>query len=102
MMIIELEVPGGGATARRDDRFRALMSFEVQRARSYYDSAWPILPLLPSAGRAVFLVMARTYRALLDLIEKRDFDVFTRRISVSPLRKMLLAARALPVRWGWA
>ena len=87
---------------RRDERFRSLMAFQVQRARSYYEAAWPIVSFLPSAGRAVFLTMARTYRALLDAIERRDFDVFSSRIRVSPLRKAFLAVRALPVRWGWA
>jgi phytoene synthase len=86
----------------RDEAFRALMRYQVERARGYYDSAWPLVPLLKPAGRAVFLVMARTYRGLLDQIERRDYDVFTSRVRVSSWRKLLLALRALPVRWGWA
>jgi phytoene synthase len=85
----------------RNDRFRALMRFQVDRARSCYDAAWPLGPLLPPAGRAVFLAMARTYRALLDAIEHRDYDVFSARVSVSRWRKLLLALQVLPVRWGW-
>jgi phytoene synthase len=85
----------------RDERFRALMRFEVERARSYYDAAWPLVPLLRPAGRAVFLAMARTYRALLGAIERRDYDVFSRRVSVSRLYKLFLAVQVLPVRWGW-
>jgi phytoene synthase len=85
----------------RDDRFRALMRFEVERARGFYQSSEPLAELLPPAGRAVFLVLTRTYRALLDAIEGRDYDVFSRRVSVSPWRKMFLALQALPVRWGW-
>ena len=53
------------------------------RARGFYEAAWPLVPLLEPAGRAVFLVMARTYRGLLDLIERRDFDVFTDRVRLS-------------------
>jgi phytoene synthase len=94
--------PAGLACGVRDDRFRALMRFEVARARQYYDAAWPLLPLLRPAGRAVFLVLARTYRALLDEIERRDYDVFSSRVGVSRWRKLLLALGALPVRWGWA
>jgi phytoene synthase len=86
----------------RDERFRALMRFQVERARGYYESAWPLLPLLRPAGRAVFLVMARTYRRLLDLIERRDYDVFSSRVRVSRWSKFCLALQALPVRWGWA
>src|SRR5207249_4796278 len=46
----------------RDDAFRGLMRFEIERARRYYASAWPLLPRLEPSGRAVFLLMARTYR----------------------------------------
>jgi phytoene synthase len=85
----------------RDERFRALMRFQVERARRFFEGGWQ-LPLLRPAGRAVFLVMARTYRGLLDAIERRDCDVFSSRVRLSRWRMRWLAARALPVRWGWA
>src|SRR5262249_8307810 len=81
--------------------FRALMHFEVDRARAYYDAAWPLARLLDPPGRAVFLVLTRTYRGLLEAIEKRDYDVYTSRVRLSPWRKLWLALQALPVRWGW-
>ena len=46
--------------------------------------------------------MLRTYRGLLDAIVRRDYDVFSSRVRLSRLHKLWLAARALPVRWGWA
>jgi phytoene synthase len=85
---------------QRDESMRALLAFEARRAYTYYDAAAPLRPLLPSAGRAVFLVMMRTYRGLLDEIVRRDFDVFSSRVRLSRLHKMWLAARSLPVRWG--
>lgn len=94
--------PATFATGQRDGGFRELMRFQVQRARQFYDAGWPLLELLPPAGRAVFLVMARTYRGLLDAIERRDYDVFSCRVSLSRWRKLLLVASVLPVRWGWA
>src|ERR1043166_5077874 len=57
---------------QRDDAFRALMRFEVQRARGFYESAEPLAALLSAEGRAVFGMMARTYRGLLEEIERRD------------------------------
>jgi phytoene synthase len=87
---------------KRDESFRALMRFQVERARGYYESSWALVPLLEPAGRAVFLVLARTYRGLLEQIEQRDYDVFSSRVRLSGWRKLLLALRALPVRWGWA
>ncbi|HVS36416.1 MAG TPA: hypothetical protein VMS17_12690, partial [Gemmataceae bacterium] len=58
-------------------------------------------PLLRPAGRAVFLTMLRTYRGLLDAIVRRDYDVFSGRVRLGRLHKIWLAARALPVCWGW-
>ncbi len=86
----------------RDGAFRELMRFEVERARQFYEAAWPLAPRLEPSGRAVFLLMARTYRGLLDEIERRDYDVFRRRVRLSRWRKLLLALRVLPVRLGWA
>jgi len=86
---------------QRDDHFRGLMRFQVDRARAYYEEAWPLAPLLQPAGRAVFLAMSRTYRALLDAIERRDYDVFSRRVSVNRWHKLFLLLQVLPVRFGW-
>jgi phytoene synthase len=86
---------------RYDERFRALMRFQVDRARSYYEAAAPLAELLDPAGRAVFLVMLRTYRGLLEAIVQRDYDVFHGRVRLSCLRKLWLAAQVLPLRWGW-
>jgi phytoene synthase len=85
----------------RDDAFRALMRFQIDRARTYYDAARPLAARLPRPGRAVFLLMTRTYESLLDAIEQQDFDVFRQRIGVSRWRKMRLALGVVPVRWGW-
>jgi phytoene synthase len=88
------------ALGKCDEPFRALMRFEMDRARRYYDASRPLERLLSRSGRAVFGVLWRTYRALLDEIERRDFDVFRERVRVSTWRKLWLAARALPIRWG--
>jgi phytoene synthase len=90
------------AEGRIDDNFRALMHFEAERAYEYYESALRLVPLLPPAGRSVFLVMLRTYRGLLGAIVRSGFDVFRQRARVSRWHKLWLVVRALPVRWGWA
>ena len=77
------------------------MRFQVERARHYYDGARPLTALLPPPGRAVFQVMLRTYRGLLDVIVRRDYDVFSRRARLSRLHKLWLTARALPLCWDW-
>lgn len=83
-----------------DERFRALMRFEAQRAYECYNEAAALAPYLPPPGRAVFLVLTGTYRALLDEIARRNYDVFTSRVRLPRWYKLWLAARALPVRYG--
>jgi phytoene synthase len=80
---------------------RDLLRFEADRAKHYYRSAEELTGYLDPPGRAVFQVILRTYRGLLDEIERRDFDVFRERVRLSPWRKAALVLRALPVRWGW-
>src|SRR5262249_59513640 len=94
---------GGGAVGggRRGPVPRPLLASGAGRPRRYYAAAVPLAGMLRPAGRAVFLVMLRTYRGLLDEIERRDYDVFRERVRLSRLRKLWLAARALPARWGW-
>jgi 15-cis-phytoene synthase len=94
--------PTGLEKGVRDEAFRALMRFEIERARQYYDASAPLVPRLAPSGRAVFLLMAHTYRGLLDEMERRDYDVFSRRVRLSRWRKLLLALGVLPVRLGWA
>jgi phytoene synthase len=86
----------------RNEPFRELMRFEVERARGYYQSSEPLAGMLPRAGRAVYQVMSRTYHGLLGAIEARDFDVFTSRVSLSRWRKLSLVLQAMPTRWGWS
>jgi phytoene synthase len=85
-----------------DDRFCSLMRFETERAREYYDASAPLGPLLHAEGRAVFQTMTQTYRSLLELIERRRYDVFSRRVSLSPWRKLRLVMQAVPARLGWS
>ncbi len=86
----------------RGPAFEALMTFEANRARSYYEAAGPLVRLLDPPGRAVFLVMLRTYRGLLERIVVGGFDVFSHRVRVSRWFKLWQVVRALPVRWGMA
>ena len=83
-----------------DESFKRLMRFEADRAYGYYERAVPLAELLAPAGRAVFLVILRTYRGILDEIVARDFEVFRSRVRLPAWRKLWLVAQALPVRYG--
>ena len=79
----------------RDDRFRRLMRFEIERTERLYDEAARLEPLLESDGRRVFGSMVSVYRALLDEIKRLDGDVLTTRVRLSRWRKMRIASRWL-------
>lgn len=76
--------------------FHDLMRFQIDRARGYYRSADLGLPSLTGDGsRFCVRLMARTYEAILDVIEERGYDVFSRRASTSLSRKLGIAAACL-------
>jgi 15-cis-phytoene synthase len=85
----------------RNESFRALMQFEADRAHRFYTESAPLARLLPPPGKAVFQIMFRTYRGLLEAIVARDFDVFSERVRLSRWRKMRLVLQAIPTRYGW-
>lgn len=71
-----------------DERWRALMRFEMARNRQLYAEAMPGIQLLHHDGRFAVAAAAELYRAILDDIEAHDYDVFTRRAHISPFRKL--------------
>jgi 15-cis-phytoene synthase len=75
------------------DRFQALMQFQAQRARTLFAEALALLPEADRAAQRPGLMMANIYRALLDEIERGGFQVLHQRISLTPLRKLWIAAR---------
>jgi phytoene synthase len=80
---------------RMNQPFRALMDFEIRRAREYYLRAEPGIRLLDPRGSFSVRVAADVYRQILDVIEQNRYDVFTRRAVVSSRRKYWLTARSL-------
>ncbi|MBA3504194.1 MAG: presqualene diphosphate synthase HpnD [Betaproteobacteria bacterium] len=73
------------------DAFRALMTFEVERAQQWYDRALAQLPDADRRAQRAGLIMAAIYRALLSEIARDEFLVLDRRTSLTPLRKLWLA-----------
>jgi phytoene synthase len=78
---------------RRTDPFHSFMRFQVGRARAFYAQAEPGIRLLPADGsRRTVRLMSTIYGAILDEIERHDYDVFSARRRVSFPRKVALAA----------
>jgi phytoene synthase len=75
------------------ERFSALMQFQAERAQQTYDEALALLPEADRESQRPGLMMANIYRALLNEIEDDDFQVLHQRTSLTPLRKLWIAAR---------
>ncbi|ARP94800.1 presqualene diphosphate synthase HpnD [Bordetella genomosp. 13] len=73
------------------ERFTALMRFQADRARQLYREAMSALPEADRRAQRPGLMMAAIYYALLDEIERDDWQVLHQRISLTPLRKLMLA-----------
>ena len=79
------------ATEKVSDNFQALLQFQIQRARLYYSRCLTGLSFIKNR-RCRFLVLAirQMYAAILEAIEKNDYDVFIRRAQVSNLKKIAI------------
>jgi len=76
-----------------DERFVALMRFEIDRARWLYEVADEGIKYIPRGRRFPVVVARELYAAILDRIEAQDYDVFSRRAQVSRPAKLVFAAR---------
>jgi phytoene synthase len=85
---------------RPSDPVRALLAFEGQRAYDYYRKARPLTELVEPVGRPVLRAIVGIYRALLDEIARRDYNVLAGRIALPPWRKALITLGALAGRSG--
>ncbi|TVQ52775.1 MAG: phytoene synthase [Spirulina sp. DLM2.Bin59] len=78
-----------------DDRWRAFMKFEIQRAQDFYHHAEQgIRALNPDARWPVWSALM-LYQGILTVIEQNGYDVFNQRAFVPKGRKLLY----LPIAW---
>ena len=82
------------------DRVRALLEFEAWRADRFYQKAARLTPMVAPEARPVLLAIVGIYRRLLDEIVRRDYDVFSRRVALSPLRKVWITLGSLRGRFA--
>ena len=87
----ELIKRGSTSDASFPQRFEALMRFEIERALQTYDEALALLPAADRQAQKPGLMMASIYRTLLHEIAREPQLVLTRRVSLTPLRKLWLA-----------
>jgi phytoene synthase len=72
-----------------------LLAFEAARAKAFYSAAGELLPLIDRDSRAALWVLVTIYHGLLERIIARNYDVFSERVSVPTLRKLMILARGM-------
>jgi phytoene synthase len=85
-----------------DDRFRALMRYQVARAHHYYVRGMSGIWLLPPECRLPILVASRLYRRILTVIERKNYDVLRSRTSTGFPEKVREAAIAFTLDRLWS
>lgn len=74
---------------RLNDNWRALMTFQLARAREWFARSEDGVRWLSADARWPVWASLRLYRGILDVIERQDFDVFNRRAFVPTAGKLL-------------
>jgi phytoene synthase len=77
------------------EAFGKLMAFEVERTQSWYERALGELPAVDRRAQRAGLAMAAIYRTLLHEIARDGFSVLDRRTSLTPIRKLWIAWKAV-------
>ncbi|MGH8702216.1 MAG: presqualene diphosphate synthase HpnD [Burkholderiales bacterium] len=79
--------------SRESDNFRRLIEYQIERALGYYREAFAKLPAADRRAQRAGIMMAAIYRTLLDEIRRDGCRVLTRRVSLTPIRKLWIAWR---------
>ena len=78
-----------------DDRWKAMMKFQIKRARGYYLKAEKGIRYLIRDSRLPVWASLMHYQGILNEIEANNYDVFNKRAFVPKYKKIL----SLPVAW---
>ncbi|MGH7698699.1 MAG: phytoene/squalene synthase family protein, partial [Candidatus Dormibacteria bacterium] len=84
-----------GPRGPKGEGYSRLMAFEVDRARERFLLGCRLIPLVARGSRGCPAALAALYRALLDQIVARGYEVQSTRVALSTRRKLSLAG------WAW-
>ena len=83
--IRESDIADGQVT----DAWCQFMKFQIERTRQLYTESWEGVKLLEREGQLAIGAASVFYQGILDEIERRDYDVFSRRASLSKVGKII-------------
>jgi 15-cis-phytoene synthase len=75
--------------------FRPLLAFEADRAREFYRAGDQLGAYISEDSQPALWVLVNIYRALLEKIGKRQYDVFTAKVSLTITEKLRILAKGL-------
>jgi len=81
-------------------KIKALVAYEVSKAKEHYAAAAPGIPLLDAGSQACMRTAFQLYGGILDEVVAADYDVFGRRATVPNRRRATVAIRSLLTRKG--
>jgi phytoene synthase len=82
-----------------DESIRNLLAWEIERARGLYARAAPGIELVHPTSRDCLRTAHLLYAGILEEIERVDYDVFSRRVSVPLARRATVGLTALRQSW---
>lgn len=82
----------GAGSGVRSPSVKALLAQQAERARDYYHRAAEGLPRRDARRLVAAEIMGAIYRAILERIERLDYDVFSRVVRIPRPRRALIAA----------
>jgi phytoene synthase len=74
-------------------RIRPLLALQAQRAFENYRAAEDLIPLIDEDSQPALWVLVTIYRGLLEKIVRLNYDVFSRRVSLSVWEKLKILSR---------
>ena len=83
------------AEGRITDNWRQFMKFQIERTRQLYEESWEGVKMLEREGQLAIGAASVFYQGILNEIEKNDYDVFTKRASLSAVGKV----SKIPALW---
>jgi phytoene synthase len=76
------------------NRVRPLLEIEAQRAFENYRAGEQLLPMISEDSQPALWVLINIYRGLLEKIVRLNYDVFSRRVSLTTREKLTILSKA--------
>jgi 15-cis-phytoene synthase len=81
------------ANAPDPARIRPLLELEAERAFENYRAADDLIPMIQEDSQPALWVLVTIYRSLLEKIVRLNYDVFTRKVSLSTREKLTILGK---------